>query len=252
MNGSQPEFPHLKNAPISEALIDLRVRLDPGFEVMGLKDLHREFEAEFPIVEEQKLLQQTFGPLGAPDAKVEVQHFGIRGFLFKSQDGKNIIQFRKDGFTFNRLHPYTSWGEMFPQAWHFWKLFSAAVHPVEISRIAVRYINKLQLPGPGIELRAYLKTAPVVPPGAPGQVNGFASRLIIVDAEKGHAANVIQIMESTADPAALTTILDIDAYKDDLSNTSEEALLRDFSALRTFKNQIFFGSLGEKALELYR
>ncbi len=34
---------------------------------------------------------------------------GIQGYFYKSDDGKNIARFRKDGFTFSRLKPYTDW-----------------------------------------------------------------------------------------------------------------------------------------------
>src|SRR5258706_13074940 len=119
MSGSSPKFEHLRKAPIWEAVIDLRVRLDSNFDLARLRNLQQQFQQQYPQVEEQSLIQQRFGEVGAPQAALEVQNLDLIGFLFKSADGKNVLQFRKDAFSFNRLHPYTSWAEIFPEAGRF-------------------------------------------------------------------------------------------------------------------------------------
>jgi len=60
----------------------------------------RGFEAHFELIKGQ-------GQLPA------VQDLGLRGFFFKDSQEKTIAQFRVDGFTLNRLQPYTSWEELF-------------------------------------------------------------------------------------------------------------------------------------------
>src|SRR5258706_284033 len=252
MNDTPPQFEHLPKAPIWEAVIDLRVRLDAAFDVARLKILQEGFRQEYPEVEEQTLIQQRFGPVGAAEPRVEVQNLGLLGYFFKSADGKNIVQFRKDGFSFNRLHPYTSWGEVFPEAWRLWKIYATGSTPLELSRISVRYINPIPFPRPRIEYAHYLTAAPSIPIGAPRHVAAFASRLVLVDPQYRRDANVVQAMEPPNDPTVLNVVLDIDAYEQDIADTSEESLIRRFEGLRNLKNQIFFGSLTPKALDLFR
>jgi hypothetical protein len=53
-------FPHLANAPIVEAIVDIRVRLPDGFEVARFKDLHPQFQSDYPEVEDRKLVEHKF------------------------------------------------------------------------------------------------------------------------------------------------------------------------------------------------
>ncbi len=43
----------------------------------------------------------------------------------KTPDRLNVAQFRRDGFTFNRLRPYTKWEEIRPEALRLWQLYTA-------------------------------------------------------------------------------------------------------------------------------
>jgi uncharacterized protein (TIGR04255 family) len=42
------------------------------------------------------------------------------GYAFTSQAGVEIVQVRIDGFTFSRLHPYTSWDSFSAEARQLW------------------------------------------------------------------------------------------------------------------------------------
>ena len=42
--------------------------------------------------------------------------FQVDGYVFTSADGKQVVQYRLDGFTFSRLRPYTRWEEVFAEA----------------------------------------------------------------------------------------------------------------------------------------
>ena len=74
------------------------------------------------------------------------------------------MQFRINGFTFNRLKPYTSWGDILPQVKDLWSLYIDIASPESITRIAVRYINNIEIPKPdNIVFSDYLKVPPKIP-----------------------------------------------------------------------------------------
>jgi uncharacterized protein (TIGR04255 family) len=254
MNESAPEFPHLKNAPITEALIDFRVRLPAVFDIARLKEAHNQIKDRYPQMDEQKMIEQEFqlqSKEGQPP-QCTVRDRGVIGYFFRSADQMNLVQFRRDGFTFNRLYPYTSWNEVFPEASRLWQMFVALAQPEEISRLAVRYINRVQLPLAQLDFSAYLTAPPALPRWSPQNVSSFLSRVVIHEPETGIAANIVQALEPPLNNDYISMILDIDVYEANVSELTPEAALSHFEKLREMKNRIFFGSLTDKAIALFQ
>ena len=108
-----------------------------------------------------------------------------------------VAQFRVDGFTFNKLEPYTTWENVFGEAARLWQIYAQTAQPLEIARLAVRYINRLRLPGPA-ELGQYLEAPPVLPPPIPQAVREFLTRIIVEDGN-GASAILIQALEASLD-----------------------------------------------------
>ena len=264
MNETTPPFPHLSKAPIVEAMIDFRVRLPEDFDIACFKALHPQFQAEYPKVEDKKLVEHLLEQMPGKDVTHSVKDHGIHGYFFRSADDANIVQFRRDGFTFNRLKPYTSWEQVFPEATRFWKLYVETCRPIDISRIAVRYINRLMLPGPQLEFTEYLAAPPALPGGetsslakfdaplaaTPQLVSGFVSRVVINDADSHITAAVVQALEPPSEDRYIPVILDIDVFQQNVSNLSPDAVLTRFEKLRDMKNRAFFGSITNKTLEM--
>ncbi|MBI2090154.1 MAG: TIGR04255 family protein [Deltaproteobacteria bacterium] len=239
---------HLQNAPITEAIIDFRVKARADLcaeDFAGVKD---QLSNRLPKLEEMRGLQATFQVLKGKGQPPLVQDLGLQGYFFKSQDEKVIAQFRIDGFTLNRLRPYTSWEDIFPQAMELWRVYLWVAKPAAVIRLAVRYINHIPLP-PGTEkFENYLRAAPVIPPELPQYVSSFLTRVTIHNPEDHVAAHVTQALQPTTDVQRLTVILDIDAYKEAEFLPEDPAIERTFMQLRAFKNMIFFNSLTDQAL----
>jgi|SRR5208282_3999712 len=252
MASTAPAFPHLNNAPITEAIIDFRVRLPSGFPILVLKEAHAQVSAEYPAIEVQQVTQQQFEQRPGQLPKLTARSQGVLGYRFRSADKKSIVQFRRNGFSFNRLKPYPSWDRVFPEACRLWNIYSMISHPEEISRIAVRFINRLQLPLPNLEFSDYLAAPPLLPQGVPQHLSSFLTRVVIQDPATNLAANVVQALEPPLNDQYISMILDIDVYQRDVSQLTLEAVLGQFAKLREMKNRIFFGSLTEKALATLR
>ena len=201
---------HLRNAPITESIIDFRVKARTGFRPEDFSNLKTKLANQFPMVQEHRLKQASFGLIRGEAQPPVLKDLGIQGYFFKTSDEKTIAQFRIDGFTFNRLRPYTSWEEIFPQAMELWRLYANLCKPEVIMRLAVRYINQITMKG-GTDLETYLRTAPIIPKELPQYVRGFLTRITIYDPDKNIAANVIQALQDRKPGSELAVILDIDA-----------------------------------------
>ena len=240
---------YLQNAPITEALIDFRVILPSEFDPQTFSDLEIKLSTKYPQKEPLRLVTGKFGiEAGKPINITEDK--GIQGYLYKSEDGKNIAQFRADGLTYNRLKPYTSWDEVIAEAKYLWELYKGTARPQLITRIAVRYINHLTIPA---DFSDYITNPPIIPEGIPQTISSFLTRIVIQDLDREIAANITKALEKSIEPNYITIILDIDVYKQqDFSPNDNETIWNTFTRMRELKNLIFFNSITEKTAEKYK
>src|SRR5262249_32303051 len=118
-----------------------------------------------------------------------------------------------------------------------------------VNRIALRYINRLELPfHRGDEFSRFLTAAPEVPPGAPQNVSEFLSRVVTHD---GDESTVIITQQLGPAETASVVAIDIDAFKVGNFSTNPNELGRILEQLRILKNQAFFSLLTEDAVKLY-
>ena len=170
----------------------------------------------------------------------------------KTSDEKTIVQFRADGFTFNRLRPYTSWEGIFPQAFELWGLYCSVAKPEVVTRLAVRYINRIELPSGPVSMEKFFRAAAVIPPELPQTISGFLTRVTIHDSETDMAAHIAQALEAGATGKQAAAILDIDAFlQREFANMGDPAIKQTFNRLRELKNRIFFNSLPEQTLRRF-
>ena len=234
-----------------EAIIDFRVKARPAFRPEAFASLQTQLSSRFPKMDEYRGLQATFGMIQGRGQPPVVQDLGLQGYVFKTSDEKTIAQFRVDGFTFNRLRPYTSWEELFPQALDLWYLYSRVSGPEVITRLAVRYVNRITLPAGAITFETYLRAAPVIPLELPQSISSFLTRVTISDPQTDIAAHVAQALEANTSEQHLIVILDIDAYKQSEFAIDDPMIEGTLQQLRDFKNQIFFNSLTEETLRQF-
>ena len=116
---------HLRNAPIREAIIDYRVKARPDLKAEDLGALRPELAKSFPRIEDRRAGTVTLEIAQGVAKPPRVEDLGLQGFFAHSADSKTIVQCRVDGFTFNRLRPYSNWEELFPIAARLWTLYRA-------------------------------------------------------------------------------------------------------------------------------
>jgi uncharacterized protein (TIGR04255 family) len=241
---------HLNNAPIVEAIIDFRVRLAPTFDVTRFASLKETLRIDYPKVQEPREFVAGIEFAGKQVQQI-LEDKGLRGYFFRSVDDRNVVQFRKDGFTFSRLNPYTEWKTVRGEAKRLWELYRAAASPELVTRVAVRYINQLGIPQPFNDFADYLTTPPTLPKTLPQDLRQFMTRAVVCDAATDIWANITQALSQSTKPNEITIIFDIDVYKQHEIGFEESDIWPVFEQLRTLKNRIFFDSISEKTASLF-
>jgi uncharacterized protein (TIGR04255 family) len=233
---------HLKNAPIVEAIIDLRVEQEDGFNENLLSELSKEIASLYPICEPRKLFAGSFGVKdGKPINTVEDK--GIKGYFCKSKDSIRVAQFRIDGFTFSHLTPYTKWQNIISEAKRLWELYEAKTKPILIEKVATRYINRLDFPL-GADLDLYLKAGPKIPKNLPQELNEFFMKIVVPEGDL--VANIIQTGIHGKTPSDVSVIIDIEVFHRNTKGINYEEIWPLFDRLRSFKNRIFFAMITEE------
>lgn len=246
-----PDPRHLANAPITEAIIDWRVKARPALQAHDFRKLKDRLHSRFPKMEERKGYRTHIHVEPEGRTQTHTHELGLQGYFFRSADETEIVQFRTDGFTFNRLKPYTSFDRLFPMAMEMWRIYCEVARPESVTRLALRYINHVPLPPSMRDFDDYLRAAPVIPRELPQYLGAFFSRMTIHDPDRDIAANILQALETKV--SATTVILDIDAYKaqQDVTALDEPEIEETFRQLRVFKNQVFFNMLTEETLRQF-
>jgi uncharacterized protein (TIGR04255 family) len=132
-------YPH---APITEAVIDIRVTPREDLNVESFRKLAEDFGSEFGTQNDQfRMIISTPTISGATPTKTGIQ--------FAANTKDKLFHAQIDGWSFNKLAPYRGWEEEFrDQARKLWSAYRAIAQPQGIVRLALRYINRLDLPIP--------------------------------------------------------------------------------------------------------
>lgn len=242
---------HLPRAPITEALIDIRVKLPEGVDIARLKTIHASISKEYPQVKERIRGGVKFK---LEERSVETTPIiDVYGYQYISSDNKQVIQVRLDGFTFSRLKPYETWENLRKEAYRLWEVYASLFSPEYITRVALRYINCLEIPLlPSIEFKDYLVAPPEVPGKLPQGISSFLTRVVIPIPSLGATAIIIQALEDISDPSIIPIILDIDVFKEAQFDANGKDAWVTIDKLHDLKNEIFFQSITEKTEALFQ
>lgn len=250
---------HYPNAPITEALIDLRITHAEDFSVDDLGKMGEAIADRYPTQEPMYLHagQITFPQPGDPVQVEATEQHG--GFRFISENKQQILQARMDGFTFSTLAPYDSWEPFRDEARRLWGLYKPAAKVESITRVAVRYINRIDIPdAPIVKLEDYLRTYPEVSADMPnrGLIAGFFMQVQLWQEDLDSLLIVNETPVTSPDEETSISIqLDFDLFQERFENpwpAEEEAAVWSFlEQLHDRKNEVFEASITNTTRRLF-
>ena len=238
------------NAPITEAIIDLRVKSRADLEAIELDGVRQGEETQYPHSTPIYQAEGTITISGdaPPTASAQQQ---LWGYKFTSASEKSIWQSRRDGFTFSQLAPYTSWEPFRDAARRLWRLFRERTQPIAIERLAVRYVNRIDIPFSSVDLKEFFRTSPEISPDLPQELSSYFMQLCLPQLDLNGQVLINQTIIPPPSEGVVSVVLDIDLYSDRNVPDSEESVWEFFEKLHVRKNEIFEACITDKTRRLF-
>lgn len=237
---------HFARSPLTEAVINLQVKLPPDIALEVLTRVQVGNEEEYPTRRsrfEGRLLFDTVTPSATAN---QVQ----MGYDFRSKDERHVVQARLDGFAFSRLAPYENWESFRDEARKWWDIYRSIVRPVAVIRTAVRYINRIDIPLPLADFKDYLRTVPEVSSDMPQGLSGYLMQLQIPQTDLEGMLVLNEVMIPPTNPKVVSILLDIDLGVQGIALVDEDIIWNRMEQLRTRKNEIFLACITQRTKDL--
>jgi uncharacterized protein (TIGR04255 family) len=246
---------HLDKAPIAEALIAIDVEnlSDDQFSQLGV--VGQTLQVDYPDIE--PLNQFQIG-LDLSFAAGNVSHQGSQvggpfGFKLASRDKRQLVVFRRNGFSFSRLPPYERWASFSSEARRLWEVFRNVARSVKITGFGLRYINRISIPFKS-RIEDYLRLYPQIPDDRNGSPRILLSSYLRADCPIMEPLGHLIIQQATLpqeQPGAATLSLDFD-LRFPQPGSDDEEVWDTLEAARRIKNELFVDSLTPSFLETFR
>ena len=236
------------NAPIVEAILEVSIHRTAPIQLSELASVVEDDNA-YPQRVDLIIAsgQMTVGPKVSASASSQQI-----GYQFVNADRTIIIHCKQDGLAISRMKPYTDWAHVFGEFKRFWGRYVSLIKPEIIRQIAVRYVNRFDLPGSKIELSDYFRTYPQVSEDIQADLSGFLNQLQIPQLDiQGHAV-ITQVGVPPAFPGVISILLDIVVSLPQDKPATNDAIDLPMETLHRRKNELFEACMKPAARDLIR
>ena len=250
---AKTKYESLKNPPAIEAVLDITTTEIAGTDIKELQSKNNVFKRHFPKMEQIHLFEGSIASAVEAGAKHQITYRDKPlGFTYKSEDEKEVAQFRVNGFSYNRLQPYPGWEEFVKAGTEQWEMYKKVRKKnLEIQRIGLRFINLIKMNGDNIadhfniQLSFPEKTKLTKP-------KQFQYRYM-VEFEALECLGIVNFALADSNEAEKNYVLDIDIIKQATNKPIEEKqILVYLEQMREAKNTIFFETLTTKTVKVYK
>jgi len=247
------QFTHLEKAPIVEAVIGITAPVTSSWEEHSARAAIEPTLNGYRYLDSQKEFEHQVTISKGDNPSLLLRNLGWKGVRFKSNDERHIVDFNRTGYSFSRLEPYINWEQLEGEALRHWPLFRSVGKPDSITRVGVRFINRIVLPVSDSNLANYVTGSPSPPNDLALSFQGFFHHDVLDVPGHPYGINMIRtIQPPTGNTFGPNIILDIDVFTIQNHIVDETTLSSTLREMKWLKNKAFFGSVKEAALELFQ
>jgi uncharacterized protein (TIGR04255 family) len=242
-----------RRPPIIEAVIE--VRFATAIDERDLAAVSRALGKWYPgeqILSSTQFLFEV--PAGVPAAPPTPQvAAGSPAYRRASLDQTEILLAMPGSFAVSQLADYPGWAVFFARFQRDWEERKRVVGYCKITRVGVRYINRLDLAatGPVVSYEDYLCFYAQTPEEL-GPTVAYGAQAVFQSTAVGGRITVNSGVVTSPIEQHLSIMLDIDVYRENDLPQKDDDLFRLLESFRTEKNRVFEACITDRARELFR
>lgn len=241
-------FPKLKNAPIIEAIIEIRTKATAEWKENLTTEKIRTLTPDYPERQTVKGYHFLFNPAIERDEQVK-ENQNWEGLRIFSENKSYVANFNKDYFAFSRLEPYENWDTLKAEFFRLWAIYCNVAKPADIYRTGLRFINRIPVKGVSVNVEEYIKVSKAHFTDLPLPMITFQNQCTFSIPNYNYQTNFIQAAQSKNDGVDL--ILDIDVFSIETIEIEDGTLSKKLDEMRWIKNKFFYGNITEKTKEMF-
>lgn len=240
-----------RKPPIQEAVIDLMFRQPQTIARLekAVKKLAPFYPNQVPMVNQE--VQVESSEQGPPRVHVRSES---AGFQLASHDQANIVSIYKDRLATSRIAPYEGWDKLKEQAGKNWHLVVRSLGVVQVNRIGIRYVNRIDIPLKGSKaknLDEYLRLVPNVDSYSANAMTEFVYLVARPTDLPNWSARLVTSLVPSPLIEHISLGFDIDVFRTESIPTKEDKLWETVDEARAVKNEIFEMYITSKSRELF-
>jgi uncharacterized protein (TIGR04255 family) len=176
------------------------------------------------------------------------------GCIFASQDGLQLFQARPDGFSHNRLKPYTDWESFRSEATRLWPIYRDIARPEVIESLGLTYVNRVHMP-PLTEIGEYFNVYVEIPKTLPQVLEKHNFVIQTTDPESQAKIAIAVNFGPPNSEGKIQIMMNVQSFimtNKVQSQMSDNEIWSTFEILRSLKNLAFESSITEKLRAEFR
>jgi uncharacterized protein (TIGR04255 family) len=249
--GEHPSYP---NPQIAEALCEFHYTLAPAaaWKPAAPGALFKEFQSDYPELE--PITEQGVTLIIPPDG-VPVQQLNPPRIRFQLKHGTKpfLLQISEQILSLNALPPYPGWSSFKDELALRWPKFLELVKPHTITRVGLRYINRIARRSAEEKPIYWLKRCDYIPSITLGSGPGFVARSESrLDGENRLLVTVAHDRSSVATAAHGSLLLDIDRIVEKQIGNEWKAIDATLQTLHDEAWEVFNAACGENLEKLLK
>jgi uncharacterized protein (TIGR04255 family) len=240
-----------KRPPITEAVI--AISFAAPIASRDLDKVNDDFAKLYPQHQDARNVNFDIVMPPTPDLEpgTNIRHHEI-GHRRSSDDQTEVVVLWPSLFVFSQLAPYPGWDEFFARFARDWSLLKKAVGYRRISRVGVRYINRIDIPVTG-DLTYYEEFLNIYPklPVEFGPVFAYGIQAQLPYPEIEGSININSASVPSPLLAHTSYIFDQDIYKENNVPQNDEGLYELLNEIHVKKNAVFEACITARTRELF-
>lgn len=255
MDRTGKEFPVLRHPPIVEATCQVNFALEQSLTKAEANSLAGAYFPEFKyngdIFSESISVKKNEPDQPPTEIKHQQNWTGVR-FVRENR----VVTIFQDGLAYGIVSPYPDDESFFAEVINTMRMAEEKIPDKAVTRIGLRFINRLPVGEVGCErLKDVLTTLPEPPCGIGGlDPVRFLYQDCFYDSKTG-VSSVVNRVYPANEPSAPNKpmmILDIDSCVTPQKCLAADEFQSNLNLLRTSVNTMFFGSVGDKMMEVFK